>query len=164
MPRGKRQREKERQKEQQKQEEIRRRQEERIFKKKVADLIESLQESDGRALLQIDRIIERIGLDFALEKLQEAEAVETQGGLMLNDGSRRRTKGGVFFFLVKKWLKEEERRVDMKEIFYKNQRVIRPSSDDATTTDDIEATNAEVTETDADTVADTMQAHTTVAA
>jgi hypothetical protein len=119
--RKKRQREKQQQKEQVKQAEAKKRQEIRNFRSQVIHLVESLEETDGRALLQIDRIIERIGLDFALQKLEEAEQIEAQGGMMLPDESRKRTKGGVFFFLVKKYLKEEGRKTDMKEIFYKNQ-------------------------------------------
>lgn len=121
--RKKRQREKVQQKEQEKQADIQKRQEMKAFRKKVAGLIEDLGETDGRALLQIDRIIERIGLDFALAKLAETDKIESEGGLMLEDNSRRRTRGGVFFFLVKKSLKEGGRKADLKEIFYKNQDV-----------------------------------------
>lgn len=128
--RKKRQREKQQQKEQEKQIEIAKRKEQKEFRRKVTSLIESLGETDARALLQIERIIERIGLDFALQKLEEAERVEEQGGLMLADNSRRRTKGGVFFFLVKQKLKEDGRKEDMKEIFYKNQQVNQPEGED----------------------------------
>jgi hypothetical protein len=121
--RKKRQQQKQEQKEQQKQVEAKQRQELKAFKKRVASLIEALGETDGRALLQIDRIIERVGLEFALQKLEETEQIESQGGMMIPDESRRRTKGGVFFFLVKKYLKEEGRKTDIKEIFYKNQVV-----------------------------------------
>lgn len=119
--RKKRQREKQQQEEVKKQAEVKKRQEQKAIRRKIDGLIESLGETDARALLQIQRIIERIGLDFALEKLEQTEQTEAQGGLMLSDGSRRRTKGGVFFFLVKQQLKQEGRKTDMKEIFYKNQ-------------------------------------------
>ena len=42
-----------------------------------------------------------MGLEFAQVVLQETLAIETQGGMMLPDGSRRRTPGGVFFYLVR---------------------------------------------------------------
>lgn len=119
--RKKRQREKQQQEDAKKQAEIKKRQEQKAIRRKIDGLIESLGETDARALLQIHRIIERIGLDFALEKLEQTEQTEAQGGLMLSDDSRRRTKGGVFFFLVKQELKQEGRKTDMKEIFYKNQ-------------------------------------------
>jgi hypothetical protein len=119
--RAKRQREKQQKKEQEKQAEVKQRQEAKVFQRRVTTLIESLGETNDRALLQIDRIIERIGIDFAEQKLGETEEVEAQGGLMVPVENRRRTKGGVFFFLVKKVLKEEGRKEDMKEIFYKNQ-------------------------------------------
>ena len=41
----------------------------------------------------------------------EALAIEAQGGLMLPDGSRRRTLGGVFFHLLRKGVTPAERRV-----------------------------------------------------
>jgi hypothetical protein len=121
--RKKRQQQKQEQKEQQKQAEIKQRQELKALKKKVSHLVETLGETKNRPLLQIERIIERIGIDFALEKLAEAEQVEAQGGLLLPDNSRRRTKGGVFFFLVKQHLKEQEQKEHMKVIFYRNQTV-----------------------------------------
>jgi hypothetical protein len=119
--RKKRQQEKQMQKEIIKHVEAKKRREEKTFKKRVSGLIESLQETDSRALLQLRRIIDLLGLDYALQKLNEAEKVEVEGGLMLSSGTRRRTKGGVFFFLVKQHLREEGRKADMKEIFYKNQ-------------------------------------------
>jgi hypothetical protein len=36
-----------------------------------------------------------------LEVIEQAYALEAQGGLMLLNGSRRRTRGGVFFQLVR---------------------------------------------------------------
>ena len=50
---------------------------------------------------QIERIVERLGPETALAFLQETLALEARGGLMLPDGSRRRTPGGVFFSLVR---------------------------------------------------------------
>lgn len=119
--RSKRQRERELKKVQEKQAEIRQRQEAKALQKRKEHIIASLQEKNRRALMQIGRIIERLGIDFAEQKLAEAEKVEEQGGLMVEGLKRRRTKGGVFFFLVKKALREAERREDLREIFYKHQ-------------------------------------------
>ena len=43
-----------------------------------------------------------IGMDRFEALLQETLAIEDAGGMMLGDGSRRRTPGGVFFFLARK--------------------------------------------------------------
>ncbi|MBX0331248.1 hypothetical protein K2Z83_26725 [Oscillochloris sp. ZM17-4] len=50
---------------------------------------------------QIQRIVTALGVTRAQALLAEALAVEARGGLLLPDGSRRRTPGGVFFQLVK---------------------------------------------------------------
>lgn len=97
-----------------------RKQEERTFKKTIVHIAETLGETEWKPRTQIERIVEHLGADFAMTKLAEAEHVEAQGGMMLSDGSRRRTKGGVFFYLVRQWLKEAKRQPDIKEIFYKN--------------------------------------------
>ncbi len=99
-----------------------RKQEERSFKKTIVHVAQTLGETDWKPRTQIERIVEQLGSDFALTKLQETEHLEAEGGLMLPDGSRRRTKGGVFFYLVRQWLKEQKRQADIKEIFYKNMK------------------------------------------
>lgn len=101
-------------------------QEERAFNKAVVHITQTLGETDWKPRTQIERIVQQLGPDFALAKLQETEQVESQGGLMLTDGSRRRTKGGVFFYLVRQWLKGEKRQADVKEIFYKNLHEPKP--------------------------------------
>ncbi|MBC8075109.1 MAG: hypothetical protein H7Y32_03460, partial [Chloroflexales bacterium] len=50
---------------------------------------------------QIQRIVALVGNARALSIAHEALAVEALGGLLVPDGSRRRTPGGVFFHLVK---------------------------------------------------------------
>ncbi len=131
--RGKRQRERQQQKDAAKQAEIQERQRIKAYRQKLSQIMETLEETQPRPKLQIERIAERIGLDFALEKLQQTEQIEAQGGMMLLDNSRRRTKGGVFFFLVKQALKEEGRKTDIKEIFYKNQNVEEQSDEESDT-------------------------------
>lgn len=60
-------------------------------------------------VLQIRRIVKVLGVERAQAFAQEALAVEAEGGLLVPDGSRRRTPGGVFFHLVKARVKARER-------------------------------------------------------
>lgn len=52
-----------------------------------------------QAALQV--VVKALGSEPALALLQETLSVEANGGMMLPDGSRRRTPGGVFFFLAR---------------------------------------------------------------
>jgi len=49
----------------------------------------------------ISRSVSVLGIQTVLSLLQETHIREADGGMMLPDGSRRRTPGGVYFFLVK---------------------------------------------------------------
>ena len=62
---------------------------------------EALGEKSGKPLQQIVLLIEKCGLDFVKRIMAETVATEAAGGLVTQDGKRRRTKGGVFFFLAK---------------------------------------------------------------
>src|SRR5574341_957375 len=57
---------------------------------------------------QIERFVRLLGVEWAQTVLRETLAVEAQGGLMLPDGSGRRTVGGVFFYLARQHLTPEE--------------------------------------------------------
>jgi hypothetical protein len=50
-----------------------------------------------------------LGAERALAFLEQARAVERQGGLMLPDGSRRRTFGGVYFRLLRDGVTSNQR-------------------------------------------------------
>jgi hypothetical protein len=52
-----------------------------------------------QAALQV--VVKALDSKVALALLQETLYVEANGGMMVPDGSRRRTPGGVFFFLAK---------------------------------------------------------------
>src|SRR5262249_36370565 len=58
-------------------------------------------------------IVEKCGVEFAQNLLRETQEIETQGGMMLPDESRRRTPGGVFFHLARRKMSREL----AKEIF-----------------------------------------------
>jgi hypothetical protein len=49
---------------------------------------------------EIQKVVMAAGLEATLAVVDEALAVEAQGGMMTSDGSRRRTLGGVFFWLA----------------------------------------------------------------
>lgn len=70
----------------------------------VQDIAEQLQEKQRGLLVSL---VQHMGLDFAQALLQDTLAIEAQGGLLVQDGSRRRTAGGVFFFLAKQKLPSE---------------------------------------------------------
>ena len=74
-------------------------------------IAQELGETQAVPIKQIRRTVQRLGPDAALAFLQETQQIEAQGGLMLPDGSRRRTPGGVFFFLVRQRVTPEDRAV-----------------------------------------------------
>lgn len=73
----------------------------------------------------IQKVVETLGEEAAVRLLSETLAVESAGGLMTCNGSRRRTAGGVFFHLVKneKNLTPEQSRLIFGEETYKRKRV-----------------------------------------
>ncbi len=75
----------------------------------AATIAEQLGESQGGPIGQIRRLVECLGADVALALLEETKQVEASGGMMLPDGSRRRTPGGVYFHLIKGRISGEDR-------------------------------------------------------
>jgi hypothetical protein len=75
----------------------------------VAQIMEALGETAGQAEAQLRRVVRALGPEQALAVLAQAEEVEANGGMLLPDGSRKRTKGGVYFRLVKDQLTPEQR-------------------------------------------------------
>jgi PHAX RNA-binding domain-containing protein len=69
----------------------------------------TLGETEPVPLMHIRRIVQTLGPERALQLLEQAMATEARGGLMLLDGSRRRTPGGVFFRLVREQTTPTER-------------------------------------------------------
>ncbi|HYU75520.1 MAG TPA: phosphorylated adapter RNA export RNA-binding domain-containing protein, partial [Ktedonobacteraceae bacterium] len=63
-------------------------------------IAEQLGETEAAPISQIRRAVKALGTEQALALLKETLSIETQGGLMLPDQSRRRTPGGVFFHLI----------------------------------------------------------------
>jgi hypothetical protein len=54
-------------------------------------------------------VVQVLGIERAQAIYEQAMEVEAAGGMMLPDGSRRRTPGGVFFKLVRDSASEAER-------------------------------------------------------
>jgi hypothetical protein len=77
----------------------------------VAQIAERLGERDPMPLAQIRRIVSTIGAERAQAFVDYALEVEANGGMLVPDGSRRRTLGGVFFALVREGVSEAERLV-----------------------------------------------------
>ena len=63
----------------------------------VAGLAAALGETAPLVLAQLRRIVQVKGVQFAGEMLDQARATETGGGMLIQNGSRRRTLGGIFF-------------------------------------------------------------------
>jgi PHAX RNA-binding domain len=53
--------------------------------------------------MMIARLAKALGVDFVQRHAERAKVVESQGGLLCGDGTRR-TLGGVFFFLMRQEL------------------------------------------------------------
>ena len=76
----------------------------------VAAIAAQLGETEQLPLRQIARALAALGEERVRAFVAEALAIEAQGGLMLPDGSRRRTLGGVFFHLLRKGVTSAEHR------------------------------------------------------
>ncbi len=77
----------------------------------TATIAGQLGETERGPINQIRRTVQRLGPEAALALLQETKQIEAQGGMLLPDGSRRRTPGGVFFHLVRERATPEDRAV-----------------------------------------------------
>lgn len=68
----------------------------------------------------IGRVVDIIGKEKAIDFFQKTKEIEENGGMLIMNGSRRRTAGGVYFWLVKndKHIPQEK----IREIFYYDQK------------------------------------------
>ena len=71
------------------------------IKSLAEELAEELNETKPQPKRQIELLLEHMGEEFVRTKIEEAKKVEADGGMMVDDGSRRRTLGGVFFYVAK---------------------------------------------------------------
>ena len=56
-----------------------------------------MKEENPKAVKQISILVEEIGEEKVMGILNETLKIESQGGLMVKNGTHRRTPGGVFF-------------------------------------------------------------------
>ena len=76
----------------------------------ILEIARKLNETQKYALVQISKIARICSMDFVRQTFEQTIEIETQGGLMVNNGKRRRTTGGVFFYLARGNMSDEQRR------------------------------------------------------
>ncbi len=83
-----------------------------VLRSVVKEIAAVLGETESLPLQSLRRLIIKRGVAFAQDLLREVQAIEDQGGLMVEvDGCiRRRTLGGIYFFLAKQRLSGKQRR------------------------------------------------------
>ncbi len=72
------------------------------------DIARQLNETEKQALLQLRRTIRIMGEGMARDVLRQTLELEAHGGMLTNDGTRRRSPGGVYFQLVKQRIGQKE--------------------------------------------------------
>ena len=78
------------------------------------NIAKELGEKSRKPKRQIFLIVKRCGVEFAQKLLDDAKAIQNDGGMLTQDGKRQRTLGGVFFHLARQRIPPEIR----QEIFY----------------------------------------------
>ena len=72
-------------------------------------LAKALDETNPIAKTSLIRIIQYLGLEWAEDCYHATEKVQSEGGLSVADGSRKRSFGGVFLHLAKKEMDSDQR-------------------------------------------------------
>jgi hypothetical protein len=75
----------------------------------VSTIAKALGESDEIPMGQIAGVVRVLGEEPSLKLLEETREIESKGGMMLPDNSRRRSIGGVFFFLARQKLSQDDK-------------------------------------------------------
>jgi len=78
-----------------------------VLRETTATIAKQLNES---AVERLRWVVAYLGPDVALEVMDDTLKIEEQGGMLVQNGSRRRTPGGIFFSLVKKGINKQDRR------------------------------------------------------
>jgi hypothetical protein len=74
----------------------------------AAQIAAQLGETEGIPQQTIWRCVRTLGPERAQAFVAQALDVEANGGMMVPDGSRKRTLGGIFFYLVRTQVSDEE--------------------------------------------------------
>ena len=77
----------------------------------AAEVADTLGEREPVIRQRLLRIVRFVGEERTQAFLDRTLAIESAGGMLLPDGSRRRTPGGVFFTLVKQTCSDEEQAI-----------------------------------------------------
>lgn len=81
----------------------------------VSQIAKTLGEVEEIPLFQITGIVRVLGEEGAQALLKETLDIEKGGGMLLADGTRRRSPGGVFFQLARRKLPAEEKKNIFRE-------------------------------------------------
>jgi cold shock CspA family protein len=103
-------------------------------RKLIAHIANRLRERNPNAIIQISRLYQHFGSDIIGEIVAETERIEAEGGMLLPDGSRRRTPGGVFFLQARKRLAPGEWERIFPQKSWKEQRKQNKTTQGSATT------------------------------
>lgn len=88
----------------------------------AADIAKRLEETNVEL---VGRVVQVLGVTRSRKLLGMTEDIESTGGLLIRDQSRRRTPGGVFFFLVKANTSRDEANMVFGEEIRQRERMRR---------------------------------------
>ena len=93
----------------------------------IADEIaDQLQEKLPGPRAKISLMVQYAGVDFVRRVVEEALEISALGGMLVDNGSRRRTLGGIFFFLAKQQMSDEVRRKVFPPLYPPKERKPQP--------------------------------------
>lgn len=75
----------------------------------VQKIAKALGETEETPLAEIERTVKVLGEEKVLATLEETLNIEAEGGMLTDDGARRRSPGGIFFKLIKNQITAKER-------------------------------------------------------
>ncbi len=91
------------------------------------EIANQLQETSPGPREKINLMVEYAGVDFVNRMMEETLEICNLGGMLVDNGTRRRTLGGIFFFLAKQQMTDEVRRKVFPPLYPPKER--RPGSD-----------------------------------
>lgn len=85
-----------------------------IQRELALEVIERLNETTEPARQQIEALVYHCGSELVTQTLQDALQIEAEGGMMTENGRRRRTPGGVFFHLIAQRITREQLKLTIR--------------------------------------------------